>query len=160
LISIPVIPDNNAIKTVLSPLIAANEVSIVWSYTGTPRAWKSFAPPSTGSLTTMSDGDAYWIYMKAADTLFVNGTVIPPAAVPHTYPLVAGWNLVGFKPQPTITNMTVGDYLLSITGSYDTNSVWIYNNPDGLWTRANSSTLIHVGDAMWILVTTPATLRP
>jgi hypothetical protein len=164
LISIPVIPNNNAIKTILSSLITANEVSIVWSYTGTPRAWKSFTPPSSGSLTTMVDGDAYWIYMKAADTLFVNGTVIPPASTPHTYPLVVGWNLVGFKPQPTLENMTIGDYFSSITGSYVLNSVWIYSNSDGTWTRADvtpvTGSVIHIGDAVWIYVTAPITLIP
>ncbi len=165
LISIPVIPNNTAIKTILSPLIAANEVAIVLSYTGTPRTWKSFTPPSSGTLTTMVDGDAYWIYMKAADTLFVNGTVIPPAATPHTYPLVAGWNLVGYKPQPTFNaNVTVGEYLSSITGSYVSNSAWIYNNADGTWTRADvtpvTGTIIHVGEAVWIYVTAPATLNP
>ena len=36
LISLPIIPNNKAITSVLSSLISANEVSIVWSYTGTP----------------------------------------------------------------------------------------------------------------------------
>jgi hypothetical protein len=164
LVSTPLVPNNNAIKSILAPAIAANELSIVWSYTGTgtTRTWQSFTPPSTGTLTTMVDGSGYWIYMKTADVLFVGGTVIPPSVNPSTYSLVPGWNLVGFKPQPSIISETVGSYLSSITGSYDSNNVWIYN-ANGSWTRdTGGSTSLMPGQAMWIFVTAPTggTLKP
>ena len=162
LISLPIVPGDNAMKSVLRWLISANEVSVVWSYTGTPRAWKSFTPPASGTLTAMKDGEGYWIYMKAADTLYVGGSVIPAASTPSTYSLTAGWNLVGFKPQPTIQNITVHDYLQSISGSYDVNNVWIYDNTNGNWIRASQdgSTWLKPGQAMWVLITAPAALRP
>jgi len=160
LISLPLVPRTNAISSVLNALIVSSEVTVVWSYTGTPRAWKSFMPGKASTLTTMNDGEGYWIYMTKADTLGVNGAVIPPAVTPPTYTLLTGWNLVGFKPQPTVANETVGAYLSSITGKYDTSNVWILDNVSGNWIRATDSTWLRPGEAMWILMITPGTLRP
>jgi hypothetical protein len=108
----------------------------------------------------MVDGDAYWVYMRSNDTLYVDGYVIAPAKTPPSYTLVVGWNLIGFKPQPNIENETVGAYLSSIAGSYDQKDVWILDNSSGIWVRATDSTWLRPGDAMWILVKTPGTLRP
>jgi hypothetical protein len=69
--------------------------------------------------------------MKQADILYLNGTIIASGTVPPTYALVAGWNLVDFKPQPTVTNETVGAYLSSIAGKYDPNNVWMYDSSNG-----------------------------
>jgi hypothetical protein len=54
----------------------------------------------------------------------------------------------------------VGVYLSSISGSYDPNNVWIYDNSNGTWIRADSSYTLHPWQAMWILMTSPATLNP
>jgi hypothetical protein len=104
----------------------------------------------------MADGNGYLIYMRTADTLYIDGYVIPPGAAPPTYQVKVGWNLVGFKPQPIIQNETVGQYLSSISGSYDENNVWIYDNPSGAWIRATSTTMLIPEEAMWILVTSPS----
>jgi len=164
LISLPLIPSSTAITSVLGSLTAANEVSIVWSYTGTgsTRSWMSFRPGAPSTLTTMQDGSGYWVYMLAPDTLYVGGTVIAPASTPPTYQLIQGWNLLGFKPQPTVQNETVGAYLSSIDGKYDPNNVWSFDNSSASWIRAASSTWLKPGQAMWILITTPsgATLKP
>lgn len=160
LISLPVVPANPSITALLGSQIAVHDVDVAWGYTGSPRAWHSFTPGKGGPLTTMTDGYGYWIYMTQADTLFVDGSVIPPAGNPPTYSLVQGWNLVGFKPQPTIQNETVSAYLTSISGSYDMNNVWLYDNISRNWIRADSSYLLQPGQAMWILMTSPATLRP
>ncbi len=156
LISVPIVPVNSAITKVLNDLIVDHNFTIVWSYQG--GAWKSFTPPSSGTLTTMRDGFGYWIYVTQPSTLHVLGYVIPPAGSPPAYSLSVGWNLVGFKPQPDPTTPeTVSVYLTSITGKYDASNVWIYT---GSWVRATGSTSLTPGEAMWILVTTPATLRP
>jgi hypothetical protein len=163
LVSLPVVPNSNGITSILAPLIAANEVSSVWTWAGTPRAWQfAIIKPPSGTLKTMVDGNGYWIYMTVPDTLLVGGYVIAPGYTPPTYPLLSGWNLVGFKPQPTVGNETVSAYLLSIVGSYDTNSVWILDNYSGNWIRATGSTWLRPGDAMWIYVTSTSgtTLRP
>ena len=158
LISLPLIPVNTAIGKVLNDLIVTRNFTIVWSYQG--GVWKSFTPPATGTLTTMQDGFGYWIYVTDPFTFKLLGYVIAPASAPPSYSLSAGWNLVGFKPQPTIGPGTVGTYLTSVTGDYSTNNVWLYDNPTATWIRATGSTPIPVGEALWVYMTTPATLRP
>jgi hypothetical protein len=160
LVSLPLVPNDPSISKVLAAQTAAKEVVVVWSYTGTPRTWKFFIPSKSSTLSAMVDGDAYWIYMRAVNTLYVDGYVIAPTRTPPTYALVTGWNLVGFKPQPNIANETVGAYLSSITGSYDPNNVWVFDNSGGNWIRATDSTWLRPGDAIWIFVTAPTTLRP
>jgi outer membrane protein assembly factor BamB len=165
LISIPIVPANTAIGTVLGSQIAGGNLTVIWSYQG--GVWKSatlnpIAHTLSGPLTTIQDGVGYWVFMNRADKLFVVGNVFAPLpATPPSYTLSAGWNLVGFKPQPTVQNETVGQYLTSISGSYDQNNVWIYDNTSGVWIRGTSTTLTP-GEAMWIYVTSPsgATLTP
>jgi subtilase family serine protease len=158
LISMPVVPQNTAIKTVLGALITANDFTSISSYQAGKWVSATLSKGSlSGPLTTVQDGHGYWIYMTSPDTLYVNGYVIPPASLPPSYSLTAGWNLVGFKPQPTIQDETVAQYLTSISGSYDPNNVWVYDNTSGAWTRGTSTTLTP-GQAMWVLMTSPATL--
>jgi hypothetical protein len=161
LISLPLIPNDPSAQNMLTGMGARKSLSVVWAYVGTPRAWKYFMPGKSSTLTTMNDGYGYWFYMSKADILFVDGTVIPPAGMPPSYALVAGWNLVGFKSQPNADETkSVGTYLSSISGSYDLNNVWIYENPGGAWTRADSGYVLQPGQAMWVLMTAPAVLRP
>ena len=146
----------------LAALIGKGEVTIVWGYTGSPASWKSYkpGPPATGTLLSMNDGYGYWIYMTTPDTLFVSGAVIPPASTSPAYPLNKGWNLIGFKPQPTVQSESVNQYLSSISGEYDQNSVWVYDNSSGSWTRADASYMLEPGQGMWILTTVAVTLVP
>ena len=134
----------------------------------------------TGTLTNMVDGKGYWVYAKTAFTLQSGdnahaswgglvGSVIPPAASPHAYSLIAGWNLVGYKPQPDPTaTKTLGLYLSSLntTGSatnYDQNNVWIYDNQAGTWTRSNPALptiQVAPGAAIWIFMKVADILYP
>jgi len=159
LISLPLVPANTMIAKVLAAQITTNDVSSVWSYQNGKWIFATLnAGKLSGSLTTIQDGLGYWIYMTKADTLYVTGTVIPPTATPPVYTLTVGWNLVGFKPQPSVQSEPVGQYLASITGSYDANNVWIYTIAG--WVRADASYVLQPGQGMWILMTAPATLRP
>jgi len=161
LISPPLVPANTAINTILGALIIPNEVQSAYSYQG--GFWK-FATLSAGrlngALTTIQDGFAYWIYMSKADTLWVNGYVIPPTSSPPGYSLSVGWNMIGFKPEPTVGPETVGTFLTSVSGKYDPNNVWLYDNPSGTWTRANSGATINPGQGLWVYMTSAATLYP
>ena len=168
LISLPIVPSNTAIKTVLADLIGSKDFTKVWTYqAGT---WKYATLSSTGvlsgGLTTMQDGVGYWIYMTRPDMLYVSGYVIPPAAGPPSYSLTLGWNLIGFKPQPTVGQEQVnalpstGGYLNSINAKYDPNNVWIYDNTRQTWTRATSTTTIQPGQGLWVYMTSAAALYP
>lgn len=163
LFSIPFVPANTLVIKVLAAQVAANDFTIIWSYHG--GKWSSATPSKgkiSGSLTSIADGFSFWIYMTHADTLYVTGSVLaPPPATPPTYTLTAGWNLLGFKPQPNpAASEQLFVYLTSISGKYDPTYVWVYDNTSQSWIRANSSYMIQPGQAMWILMTAPATLRP
>ena len=162
LISTPIVPANTAIATVLGSQIVGGNFSAVWSYQG--GKWVSVMLSGgklSGTLTTFQDGYGYWIYMTKPDNLFIVGSVFPPPpTTPPAYQLSSGWNLVGFKPEPTVTNETVGAYLSSISGSYLSNNVWVYDNTSQAWIRADSSYMLQPGEAMWIMITALATLRP
>jgi len=126
----------------------------------------------TGSLSNLVDGKAYWVFAKQAFTLNnannkrpswggLLGSVIPVASSPPGYTLNLGWNLIGYKPQPNVTATEgVASYLRSINGDYDASNVWIYDNSNQSWIRADPSYLLHPGQGVWILMITPATLRP
>ena len=182
LISLPVVPNSTAITSAqlkylgyglffTGPANSVNNmfnktglasVTSVWTYNG--KSWLDCIVSGgscLGSLTTMVDGSGYWVYTTSSGVMLsFNGVVVPPLSAPPSYSLVNGWNLVGFKPQPSVVSETVSTYLSSITGDYAMNSVWIYNNPTGTWSRGSASTMILVGDALWVYMTTPATLRP
>jgi hypothetical protein len=167
LISIPLVPVNTQITALLAPLISSKNIVVVWSYSTTPRpSWVYFKPPRSGNLKIMVDGAGYWIFVNFATTLQVTGYIVAPASAPSAYPLAAGWNLMGFKPQPSIQPETVGQYLTSITTAcggnpcYDPNNIWLYNNGDNVWIQAGLAATIEPGWAMWILMTSPATLYP
>jgi len=174
LISLPLVPNDTDITKILKPQLQSKVVTIVWGYVGTPRTWQFLklgtGGTTSGTLKTMTDGNAYWVYLNGFppnSTIWVYGSVIAPAALPPSYSLLPGWNLVGYKPQPDENaSKTVGSYLSSIDGKYDTNNVWIYNNLADTWIRANvnpiNGTVIHPADGMWILITATSavTLRP
>ena len=161
LISTAIVPVRTDLGSVLASLIASADLTAIWSYQN--GQW-TFAVLSngimSGSLKTMQDGFGYWIYMTRADNLFVIGSVLPPLATPPTYSLNAGWNLLGYKPQPKVQSQTVAIYLSSIMGSYDTNNVWVYNNTAQTWIRASSSYALQPGQSLWVLMTTSAILKP
>ena len=170
LISLPVVPANIGIATVLASQAAGANLTIVWSYQS--GAWKSAMLNSithvfSGPLTTMQDGRGYWIYMTKADNLFVLGTVIaPPPALPPSYSLSVGWNLIGFKPEPNVdlapstSTESVATYLQSLNTFYDTNSVWYYDNTTGLWQRLGPSDTLSPGNGLWIFLSAAKTLYP
>lgn len=164
LISLPVVPISTKPSVALATIFPNATVSIIWSFTGSPMpGWKFFNPKLTtgNTLTAIADGMGLWVQMTLPATLYVEGYVIPPAGSPSQYSLVAGWNLVGFKPQPDPTmSETVSTYLAGISGDYNTNNVWLYDNPTGTWIRTTGSTFIPVGEALWVHMTSPASLRP
>ncbi len=120
LISLPLIPTNTNIESVLGSIL--DNVAAVWYYSGGPSGtWYSYAPGAPSSLTTMEAGKAYWINIAAGGpyTLTIQGrTWSCPLEVPPTYSYVAGWNLVGFK--SLAVAKPVGTYLPQISAQHDT----------------------------------------
>ena len=147
LISLPLIPENSTIEAVLTDL---DGVEAVWSYeAGT---WYSYAPDVPSDLTEMTDGKGYWIEMSASATLTVYGTEMPedPLAPLPAYPVVVGWNLVGFKETYT---MRVSDYLAGVSYAR------VYEYVGG-YHSLSASDLMKPGQGYWIAVTEAGTIYP
>jgi hypothetical protein len=155
LISLPLIPLDSAINAVLAGIL--DNVISVWHYDAAAKRWYSFAPGASSDLTSMRDGKAYWINMKAAQNLTLAGreNAVPPA-LPPTYDVVAGWNMVGFK--STATNVTAEDYLAR------TAPVRIYGFENGAWFfipgPPYSNPKMKPGLGYWVAFTAPGTIYP
>jgi hypothetical protein len=155
LISLPLIPLDSAINAVLAAVL--DNVISVWHYDAAAKRWYSFAPGASSDLSSMRDGKAYWINMKAAQNLTLAGreNAVPPA-LPPTYDVVAGWNMVGFK--STATNVTAEDYLAGIE------PVRIYGFENGAWFfipgPPYNNPKMKPGLGYWVAFTAPGTIYP
>jgi hypothetical protein len=145
-------------------------VTSVFTFTVTKGvgAWQFCAPKlaaakwsCVGTLKFMVDGAGYWVLTKGPGVaLKFVGSVIPPASAPPAYALSAGWNLVGYKPQPIpLATVAASVYLSSLSPNYDPNNVWIYIAVAGIWSRTDAAPLAP-GNAMWVLMSTADTLYP
>lgn len=144
LVSLPVIISNTAIANVLSGI--SSNLGIVKYYT--PSGWLSYKPAVYDSLTTIEDGKGYWVNMTApGSTLTVTGAKAPAApALPKTYSVDSGWNLIGFKStitQPASTylqSLPVGGYtLLNASNENKTNGLMDSGKGYWLWMNAAGS---------------------
>ena len=138
LISLPLRPTGGNVT--VSTLFGSNisNVIAIWGYNGS-----FFAP------TTLKDGMGYWVDMTAGATITENGTVNPTGAtLPPSYPVAAGWNLIGFK---STCARTAGSYLSGVPWV----RIWSYAN--GAWSAVNSSDKMQPGLGYWIAATSAGT---
>jgi len=98
--------------------------------------------------------------MGANQTLHLAGREMPEGAqLPPTYPVVAGWNMVGFKSIPwNATNVTAEDYLAG------TDPVRIYGFENGSWFFISGPPYddpkMEPGLGYWVAFTEPGTIYP
>jgi len=159
LMSLPIVPDDDDIADVLADIMG--NVTSVHHYDAASTAtdkWLIYSlDPDFHSLTTMEDGNAYWINMKAAANLTVVGQAIAApgihGGVPSTYPVVEGWNMVGFK---STGNMTAGEYL------YGTDPVRIYgfDFDEGGWFSLTTGQNMTPGLGYWVAFSEAGTIYP
>ena len=123
LISLPLVPsETTSISSLFGPDLLSKIETVMYydaAQTDVPQAerWRMYSPDVpdfVNDLLTMETGRGYWIKMK--DGVFdydaplgpglpvtprpivfnYLGEFLEPGAVPPTYPVVPGWNLVGF----------------------------------------------------------------
>jgi hypothetical protein len=153
LISLPLIPLDSSINAVLAGIL--DKVISVWHWDAAAKRWYSFAPGASSDLTSMRDGKAYWINMKAAQTLNLAGREMPVGSqLPPSYDVVVGWNMVGFK--SIANNVTAKGYLGG------TEYVRIYYFESGTWKSIPSpyEDLLKPGLGYWVAFTAPGTIYP
>lgn len=119
LVSLPLIPENDAIENVISGV--KGSVESVWAYDTETDHWTNYDPNLALSLETMVDGKGYWMYMSEPAILEGEGyEMMPGAQIPPAYNVVSGWNLIGFKSMSE--SMSASDYLVTIA----TPQKWTY----------------------------------
>jgi hypothetical protein len=150
LMSLPIIPQNSAIGTVLADI--TDDVISVWYY-DPALGWRSYVPGGPSNLAKIEDGKAYWINMNEAATLTVVGVaIVLPGQMPPSYGVVAGWNMVGFK--SLANNMTADAYLGG------TDWVRVYKFENGAWTSLVKTDLMEPGLGYWVAFSKAGTIYP
>jgi len=169
LVSLPLIPDSDNISVVISvDTLASDNVSnigIIWAYDPVTEEFIYYMPGSgSGELATMEDGAGYWVFMQEDDTLTITGAQWPaPPAVPPTYDVVVGWNLIGFKSIANNIDYEAGSpdtgYLLNIAGTYPV--LWSYDAAGGAYENVKGvPDGMVVGHGFWIWITAAGTIVP
>jgi hypothetical protein len=159
LISLPLMPDSTNPADVLDPANVdpdLGEEDIVWGYDPST-GWDDWVPTLGGPLAEIRDGWGYWVDISEATgaaILTVNGEELPTGnAVPPSYDVVVGWNLIGFK---STAQRTAGEYLAGIEGKYTI----IYGYDDGAYFIVQSTDLMDPTLGYWIAVTVDGTIYP
>lgn len=160
LISLPLVPTDASIETVLAGLVNAGTVIQVRAFnaiSGTWGIWASTGPyASNPTLTEMNDGRGFWVEMSAVDNLVAIGSVLPaPPATPPTYSVYEGWNLIGFK------SLTDSGTLVAYLGNLvDGSREAIYSYNAGTDLYEIPTTDFEPGKGYWLAVNADGTIYP
>ncbi|MBI2910297.1 MAG: right-handed parallel beta-helix repeat-containing protein [Chloroflexi bacterium] len=68
----------------------------------------------TGNLTAVEEGEGYWVNALADGSVSLDVLPRNPAAPPPTYPLVSGWNMIGYTNRDLAPSASVNAYLASL----------------------------------------------
>jgi hypothetical protein len=146
LVSLPIEPSDNAIDKVLASI--NGKYSAVYAYDGND--YQSYIPgaSSGNTLSTMSAGTGYWIFMTETATLEIKGKTAS-----KTVALKKNWNLVGYN---STQSASVEQALKSIEGKYS--AVYGFDTASNSYVGyvpgagSNELTNLEAGNGYWILV--------
>lgn len=94
LISFNVVPSDKTIEKVFAPIISSIiEIKTFDAF------WRNGQSSALNSLTSINDGDAYLVNLSADATISLTGI---PSALPRTFNLQTGWNMLGVPAQSDI----------------------------------------------------------
>ena len=182
--SLPLIPPYCDITATLRSILP--NVVDVWTWNAETGEWEVYVPGKGNAfydyagltkLTEMKDGKGYIIRMNYPDVLKGEGYQDPPdiLGTPPEYPLVEGWNLVGFKTRDfggtanmidATDVMTAGHYLKNLD-TCETDvcggvvgdearflQTYVCGYP-GYWEALDDDALMRVGAAYWLYASLP-----
>jgi len=118
-VSLPRQPPNTAIASVLSPVLS--HVQVAWGFDNELKVWKRFRPSVDTTLSTMEQGNGYWLFLDGTGTIDMTGWSLPTTTVS----LFSGWNLVGFS---GANGASAETELLRIAGSWEILWSWEENS--------------------------------
>ena len=165
LVSFNIHPVDGSTTAVLSSISGNFSLVYAWDASGAHASsgnWLLYDPlvPSfLNSLTSLSEGQGFWIQMTAADTLEVTGNIVTASSI-ALYDNTGGWNLVGY---PSITNRALPGAIPA-----ETNEIYAYHASDTLdsWKLfdrdfpifdLNDLTTLTPGWGYWMFVTGDST---
>jgi len=127
LITLPVIPQDTSIESVLSSIIS--NVQDVWEFdpSDTNDPWKRYRPglEDYSDLTQMTAGNGYWIKVSSNTTLQITGEPISANTLIY---LKQGWNIIGWPYQNSEEIITA---LSGLVFGVDYNQVSRFNSTTG-----------------------------
>lgn len=164
LISIPVVPNDTNIATVLGELLNdATKIESVFAYDSATDTWSVYHPgsPETSDLSTLTAGYGYWIsyiaenngIIEGVGTLFAEGNNVPPERQ-----LFAGWNLIGYYQIENTTAVPAQYALATLTDDiYDESQKWwtqlrTYNNVAKQFSTVTFYDDLNPGEGFWIFM--------
>jgi hypothetical protein len=144
LISLPLQPIALDIPTALSSI--NGKFTNLYAYDGTQ--YLGFIPGSSSNqLTKMEIGRGYWILMKEAADLVIEGT----SPSKNEVNLKLGWNLVGLS---SLVEVPVSEALSSINGKYV--SLYEYDNATNSYKGLPELKVLKPGKGYWLEATAEA----
>jgi len=165
LISLPLLPSNTATTSVFSLMLVNGAAGVNFAY-GFDNVAKTWAL----NPATMTDGNGYWVNMKAYDVLIVQGYPVwaPPGSPPPIvqYSLKQGWNLAGFT---ETDSYYAPDYVASLQSTLVLQSyfrfVYAWNAQNQNWFTIDLTGnywpyYIYPGQGFWIYMYNDQTLIP
>ncbi|MDP2672080.1 MAG: hypothetical protein Q8O68_01040, partial [Candidatus Daviesbacteria bacterium] len=148
-ISLPVIPANNSITTLISSI--EDKIETIFLYNSADETWKGYIPgPAADDLSTLEPGKGYMIRMKEAATLTVTGDPyeFEPIALQANkqYPLGIGFSSV--KVSETLGTCNLSDIQIQSVNS----------NGSTMEITLNPNTILETKKGYWIKSTNNCTL--
>ncbi|HMK47810.1 MAG TPA: lectin like domain-containing protein [Methanocella sp.] len=143
LLSVPIVPENDSITSVIPPEVMA-DTKIIWVYdNNNPQSpWRFYKPTRTVNyISNLTYGTGFWIYVYNNTILTFTGTIPENQAIP----IGKGWNLIG---PSSITISTpaelYGGYY--ITWGYE-NGQWNFYKPSR---TINTLSTVKPGYGYWV----------
>ncbi len=166
LVSLPLVPFDGTIESILAPLPDPDQVKSIWHYDRCADDWGMWAPAINATLEELEEARGYWFRMLKADeegfepdgqTLWVFGTKRPmPEYGPGSYPVCEGWNMVGFLPEYAggyPQNKPAEDYFwnfYTFTGAPEFGLVYGWNSAVQDWNVQAHADDLEPGEGYWI----------
>ena len=165
-----VLPSSHPATTVLS--YAPNDPNGPW-LTATRAAGMDWSDTASNTLSEIKAGHGYWVETNGFVGISTLLTERPAAAVPPTYAVSAGWNLLGITDvalKPAGTKLSVDTYLASTPWSV----VYTFDTQANAWTKHSKRSVplnvtmdtplgpgvVKVGQGLWAYMTADGALAP
>ena len=162
LVSFAVTPDDPSVRAVLAPLIASDNFEALWAYDAPSGTWSRFPPAVEGrpEVTTIEGGKGYWIKVRRAAQLDVEGEVGVSTGPDE---LARDWNLVGFPlEEPTLYDRVITNAAVRQVWTFDAvqgKFLGVVLDPQGTVLREDFVNL-EAGRGYWLFSNQGVSLAP